>query len=227
MIGDAPALLLGPRADKLWLFVHGQGGSKEEARRFAALAVPAGWQVLGIDLPEHGGRADGKRFLPQEAVPELRAAFRYARQSRARVALRANSIGAWFGMLAGGSDCWERCLFVSPILDMALLIESMMRAAAVSEARLQREREIPTAFGQTLSWDYLQFARRHPIARWDCPTEILYAGGDAMTSRETVDAFAARFRCGLTVLSGEEHWFHSEKQLRFLGEWERRALGPA
>jgi hypothetical protein len=31
-----------------YLFLHGQGGNKEEAAVFAEIAFPAGWQVLGV-----------------------------------------------------------------------------------------------------------------------------------------------------------------------------------
>lgn len=38
------------KKEKVFLFVHGQGGNKEEAIRFAQIAVPLGYQVIGIDL---------------------------------------------------------------------------------------------------------------------------------------------------------------------------------
>ena len=50
-IGTTPALLIGEKSDKVFLFVHGLHGHKEEAREFAKVAVPIGYQVLGIDLP--------------------------------------------------------------------------------------------------------------------------------------------------------------------------------
>ena len=49
------AALYGPPADRVWLYVHGKGGCKEEAEDFAALACPRGWQVLAADLPKSGG----------------------------------------------------------------------------------------------------------------------------------------------------------------------------
>ncbi|MCQ4935993.1 hypothetical protein [Anaerotignum propionicum] len=53
-INEVPAVLLGEQSDKLFMFVHGQGGNKDEAKAFADVACPLGWQVLGVDLPEHG-----------------------------------------------------------------------------------------------------------------------------------------------------------------------------
>lgn len=126
-IGEVPALLLGEESDRGWLFVHGQHGCKEEARELAEVVCPKGWQVLSIDLPEHGGRGrETGAFDPWHAVPELRRAMAYARGRWKRTALRATSIGAWFSMLAFGGEPPERSLFVSPVLDMAGLILTMM-----------------------------------------------------------------------------------------------------
>ena len=63
-IGKPPAVLYGGEADRVFLYVHGLCGNKEEAERFAEIACPLGWQVLGIDLPEHGGRQDGVCLVP-------------------------------------------------------------------------------------------------------------------------------------------------------------------
>ncbi len=50
-------------------------------------------------------------------------------------------------------------------------------AKKVSEQELAQKGEIPTDFGETLSWKYLCFVREHPID-WKVPTEILYAEHD-------------------------------------------------
>lgn len=55
-IGRLPALLCGDEAERVYLFVHGKHGCKEEARDFAETACSRGWQVLAVDLPEHGAR---------------------------------------------------------------------------------------------------------------------------------------------------------------------------
>ena len=126
-------------------------------------------------------------------------------------------------MLALGDQAPDRALFVSPVLDMERLILDMMGWAGVSEQELREQGEIPTDFGETLSWKYLCYVREHPIA-WQVPTEILYAGGDHLVSRQTVERFAAAHGAGLTVLENGEHWFHTEDQLAFLDGWLRRML---
>ena len=104
---------------------------------------------------------------------------------------------------------------------MIRLIEDMMSWVSVSEEELQRQGEIPTAFGETLSWDYNTYAREHRIQKWDSPTTILYAGKDNLTSRDTVTKFAENFGCRLTVYEDGEHWFHTEEQLTVLRKWIR------
>lgn len=75
-LGGVPAVVYGEEADRVFLFVHGRCGCKEEGRDFAALAAPFGWQVLAVDLPEHGARQGGPEPLdPWHAVPELQSAM--------------------------------------------------------------------------------------------------------------------------------------------------------
>ena len=154
-IGTIPAVLYGEPAPNIWLFVHGQGGNKTEAAAFAALAAPTGWQVLGIDLPEHGDRTGETDFTPWQVVPELQTVLAYLQQHWQVVRLRANSIGAYFSMLAFAGTTIEKALFVSPIVDMERLICDMMQWAKVTPEQLCEKGEITTEFGQTLSWRYL------------------------------------------------------------------------
>ncbi len=206
MIEKIPAVRYGEASDKSFLYIHGEMGFKEEAESFAEIACTKGWQVLSIDLPEHGERKQEKdKFNPWCIVPELKTVRRYMQQHFKIIGLRANSIGAWFAMQSFNGLEFKRCLFVSPVLDMEKLIQNMMLWAGVSEERLKRESMIPADFGETLSWEYYEYAKAHPIARWGCRTDILYAGNDNMTERETVDKFVEQFHISLTVMENGEH----------------------
>ena len=218
-IGAVPAVLYGEPAEQGYLFLHGQMGHKEEAEAFAQVAGPKGYQVLSMDLPAHGERRDrGEELLPWTAIPDIRAALDWAEQRWKTVSLRANSIGAYFAMLA--FDAPSRALLVSPILDMEGLIRTMMGWAGVTEEQLQAQGEIPTSFGQTLSWEYLRWVREHPVHNWTCPIRILYGSQDNMTSRQTAQKYARQHNAKLTVMEGGEHWFHTPKQLAVLRTWE-------
>ncbi|MBU5627583.1 alpha/beta hydrolase [Oscillibacter sp. MSJ-2] len=220
-IGAVPAVLYGAPSPEVWLYVHGKCGCKEEGEDFARLACPRGAQVLAIDLPEHGARKGAEEsFTPWDIVPELRALLAWARQRWETVSLRATSLGAWFSLVAFGSERLKRALLVSPVLDMERLIRDMMGWAGVGEEQLEAAGEVPTDFGETLSYKYLLYAGAHSIQRWDTPTAILYAGQDGMTGRKTVEGFVRRFDCELYVMEDGEHWFHTPEQLLTLRSWE-------
>ncbi len=218
-IGTIPAVLYGEPANQGYLFLHGQTGHKEEAEAFAQVVCPKGIEVLSIDLPGHGERRDrGEELLPWTAVADIQAALDWAERRWKTTSLRANSIGAYFAMLA--ADMPNRALLVSPILDMEGLILTMMKWAGVTELQLREQEEIATSFGQTLSWQYLCWVREHPVHTWACPTCILYGSQDNMTPRQTVEAYTQKHNAKLTVMEGGEHWFHTPEQLAVLRIWE-------
>lgn len=220
LIKDIPTLIWGTQSDKVFLYVHGQGGNKEEAQNFAAIVQEHDYQVLSIDLPKHGERkTDKKSFEPWEVTPELCYTMNYIKQNWKTVALFANSIGAWFSMLAFKDELLEKCLFLSPIVDMENLISEMMKWANVSEKQLQEEQFIHTDFGQTLSWRYWIYAKDNPITIWNTPTKILYGEKDNLVANTVIAQFAEKFNCDLTMLKGGEHWFHTPQQLDILYGW--------
>ena len=112
----------------------------------------------------------------------------------------------------------EKAYFISPIVNMEKLITDMMQWAGVTEADLEEQGSIETAFGEVLSWEYLQWVRNHPI-QWNVPTSILYGSADNLQSMETIQTFADRIGADLTVMANGEHWFHTDEQMRFLDQW--------
>lgn len=103
------------------------------------------------------------------------------------------------------------------------LIQTMMGWANVTEGELERAGEIPTQFGENLSWEYLRWVRAHPVT-WRAPTAVLYGGGDTLISREMVDRFLVKTGGALTVMEGGEHCFHTPEQITVLETWERENL---
>lgn len=226
-LSGIPAVLYGEPAPRVLLCVHGKMGCKEEGEWVARTACPLGWQVLAVDLPEHGARKGrSERLVPWQAVPELRAAMDYARARWSTVALYAVSIGAAFSLEAFADCPPDRALLLSPVPDLRALIERMMQGANVTADRLRAERTIPTPFGETLEWDYYAHACAHPVQRWTPPTAILCAAHDALVPRADLDAFAARFSAELTAVPDAEHWFHTDAQLAALKAWLQAHLQP-
>ena len=223
-LAGIPAILYGSRSRRVYLYLHGKNGCKEEAERFAATACEAGWQVLAIDLPEHGARKNSpERLLPWVAVPEIEAVYARMKPVWAHIRLYGVSIGAWLAMQALQGDAPEQALLVSPVVDMEALITNMMQYAHVTEEQLQRAGEIPTDLGETLSWPYLCWVREHPL-HWHGRTQVLYGDREALTSRTMIERFRQESGAHLTIMEGGEHWFHTPVQMAVLQTWEEANL---
>lgn len=189
------------------IYVHGKGGSAKEAERYKPLFQ--GEEVIGFDY-----RAE----TPWYAKEEFSRFFAEQRRHCDSLTLIANSIGAFFTMNSQSEALIDKAYFISPIVNMENLIGNMMKWAGVTEEELAEKSLIPTEFGETLSWEYLCYVRKHPIT-WRVPTRILYGGQDNLTPPEIISAFAKQSGAELTVMPDGEHWFHTEEQLRFLDRW--------
>ena len=175
------------------VYIHGRGGKSEEAKHYVTLFPES--DVKGFDYMAQ---------TPWEAEEEFSYFFNQICKEYGSVILVANSIGAWLAMSSGIGCKIRKAFFISPIVDMELVITGMMMRAGTTEDELRSRETVRTDSGDILSWKYLCYVRDHPI-RWCVPTEILYGRFDS-----------------LTVMENGEHWFHTEEQMRFLDEWIRQ-----
>jgi esterase/lipase len=133
-INNIPAILYGSASDRLYLYVHGKHSSKEEAERFANIATKSGYQVLSFDLPEHGERANEQYpCTAQNGVHDLNAIYSFIKNKYNSISLYACSLGAYFSLVAYQNTRFDKCLFLSPILDMERLIQNMMKWSNIYE----------------------------------------------------------------------------------------------
>lgn len=197
---------------KLVIYVHGRGGTAEEAKHYQVLFPES--DVIGFDY---------KSQNPWEAKSEFSNFYDINSKRYDSVILIANSIGAFFSMNALPEKKISKAFFISPIVNMERLITNMMSWSNVTEDELCRKKEISTDFGETLSWEYLCYVRKHPI-KWSVPTCILYGENDNLTSKETIYEFTEQTGATLTVMNGGEHWFHTDKQMKFLNNWIRKSI---
>ena len=193
------------------VYIHGKGGYADEALYYKKFFNDA-YDVLGFDY---------KSELPWQAGEEFQNYFDSLIPNYNEILLIANSIGAYFSMLSLSEKPIKKALFVSPIVDMENIILHMMKRAKISEEELRLKKVINIQFGEPLSWEYLSFVRKNPIA-WNIPTGILYGKKDDMTSLETITNFANKIHADLTVFDEGEHWFHTEEQMNFLDTWFKR-----
>lgn len=197
---------------KAILYIHGKDGSPMEAEQYRRNCPE--FDIIGVDY---------KGDYPWNTEKQMKEAYEKLQKDYEEIFIIANSIGAYYAMHAFQKCSIGKALFISPILDMEKLILDMMRQANVTEKELYERGEISTEFGEVLSWEYLNFVRENPIT-WEVPTEVLYAGRDNLTSRETVDTFVKNHHAVLTVMENGEHWFHTKEQMDFLNVWMKKAI---
>lgn len=192
------------------VYIHGKGGNATEAEHYKSLFPDC--DVIGFDY---------KYKTPWETKVEFTKYFDTLSKNYDAVILIANSIGAYFAMNALNKNQIKKAYFISPVVDMQRLITDMMLWAKITEDELWNKKSIETPFGETLSWEYLCYVRENPI-EWNVPTNILYGENDNLTSFETVSSFAEKIGATITVMSGGEHWFHNDEQMKFLDKWIKK-----
>lgn len=223
-ISQIPTIMWGGTSDKVIIAVHGAMSDKEDTviRILADKAERQGYQVLSFDLRQYGERKSEKLDRVEKAIADLQKIMAYVKEQHRfkEIALFANSLGAYFSLLSYKEEAISKSFFLSPIVNMRVVIENMMQWSGVSKEELEQKRviELP-AMGQTLYQEYYEYVVTHPVEEWNCPTDILYGSEDNMIDREVIMDFTDRFQCNLEVLHGGEHWFHTKEQLAYYENW--------
>ena len=193
----------------------------EVIKILANRVVSKGYQVLSFDLPEHGERKDDTNYLckVQNCVKDLNQIIEYARKNYAEINLWACSMGAYFSLLAYKDEDIKQCLFLSPVVNMKVIIDNMMLWSNTTEEKLKEKQEIKTDCGQTLYWDYYEYVNNNPITNWNKKTFVLYGNKDNLQDENIIKDFCNNFNCSLSILENGEHYFHTEEQLKLYGNW--------
>ena len=151
------------------IYIHGKYGTAEEAEHYKKFFNKA--DIIGFEYTSEYPWDFQKEF--SNFIDNIYIKYK-------KISIIANSIGAYFTMLSLTNKNIEKAFFISPIVDMEKLITDMMFLENITEEELYKKKKIKTSFGETVSWDYLTFARKNPI-EWNIPTYILYGENDALT----------------------------------------------
>ena len=111
--------------EEIVVYVHGKGGSAQEAEHYKALFPNC--EVIGFDYHAQS---------PWEATEEFSGFFTAVRKRCGKLTLVANSIGAFLSLSSLNEKLVDAAYFISPVVDMEQLICNMMQWADVSEAEL-------------------------------------------------------------------------------------------
>lgn len=222
-INDIPSIIWGEKRDRIFIAVHGNMSNKEDEviKILANNVVNRGYQLLSFDLPEHGERKNNKKYLckVQNCIKDLKQVINYAKENYNEINLWACSMGAYFSLLAYKNEDIKKCIFLSPIVNMKIIIDNMMLWSNTTEKELKEKQEIKTDFGQTLYWDYYRYVKENPIISWNKKTHILYGNKDSLQEKKIIQEFSNKFNCELSILENGEHYFHTEEQLNYYKNW--------
>lgn len=222
-INNIPSIIWGEKSSKVFIAIHGNMSNKEDkvTEILANKVTNKGYQLISFDLPEHGERKIDTNYLckVQNCVNDLKQIIEYAKANYNEINIWACSIGAYFSLLAYKDEDLKQCLFLSPVVNMKIIIENMMLWSNTTEKELNEKQKIKTDFGQTLYWDYYLYVKENPITNWNKKTYILYGNKDNMQNENIIEDFSNEFNCDLTILKNGEHYFHTEEQLNFYSDW--------
>ena len=227
-INKIPSIIWGEKSTKIFIAVHGNMSNKEDEviKILANKATTEGYQVISFDLPEHGEQKNDTKYLckPQNCVNDLKQIMNYAKENYKEIDIWACSMGAYFSLLAYKDENINKCLFLSPVVDMLLIIKGMMLLNNTTEKELEEKQVISTSFGQMLYWDYYLYVKENKINFWNKKTYILYGDNDTMQDYKTIKNFSNKFNCKLSVLINGEHYFHTEEQLEYYKNWLNKTI---
>lgn len=227
-INNIPSIIWGEKANKVFIAVHGNMSNKEDdvIKILAEKVTGKGYQVLSFDLPEHGERKDDTNYLckVQNCVKDLKSTIVYAKANYDEISLWACSMGAYFSLLTYTDENIKQCVFLSPVVNMKIIIDNMMLWSNTTEKELEEKQEIKTDFGQTLYWDYYKYVKENPIINWNKKTSILYGNKDNLQDENIIKDFCDKFNCCLVILENGEHYFHTEEQLKHYEKWLDKVL---
>ncbi len=222
-INNIPAIIWGEKSSKVFISIHGNMSNKEDEviKILAEKVISKGYQLLSFDLPEHGERKHDTSYLckVQNCVEDLKNIMKYAKQNYNEINIWACSMGAYFSLVAYNEENIKQCIFLSPVVDMKVIIDNMMLWSNTTENELREKQEIKTDFGQTLYWDYYLYVKKNPITNWNKKTYILYGNKDNMQEHNIIQNFSNNFNCELSVLENGEHYFYTEEQLNYYKKW--------
>ena len=222
-INNIPSMIWGEKCNRVFIAVHGNMSNKEDEviKIFAEKVISKGYQVLSFDLPEHGERKDNTNYLckVQNCLKDLKQIIEYAKKNYEEINLWACSMGAYFSLLAYKDEDIKQCLFLSPVVNMKVIIDNMMLWSNTTEEVLKEKQEIKTDFGVILYWDYYEYVKNNPIINWNKKTFVLYGNKDNLQDENIIKDFCNKFDCELSILENGEHYFHTEEQLKFYENW--------
>ena len=220
---QTPIVIYGEETDRAFLFFHWENRNCFAIEPFAELALAHGWQVVDAEMAQSGETEEQRALHPWQPVLFLKNLLVHAKRRWENIGVFADSVGAWLCMLAFEGAGVERCLFLSPVLDMADVIASKLDQAGITPAQLRRQKTV-SAGEYELTYDYFRWLQRHRAHALCENTAVLLGGQDPLVSKSSVQRFVGKEGAIITTLPGCDHWFETERAQQFAQDWARQAF---
>ncbi len=220
-IDGVPAIIWGRDADKVILAVHGMFGNMLEGTKvvMAEVVEPLGYQVISFDMPGHGSRIETSDWVFDDCAADVRKVVDYAKENYSSICMFGDSFGAYMIATACNDVELEKRLFISPGFDMAPFMLNLYETAGVTLEQLEEEGVIVNEISMPFRWDNQVYMDEHPIESMPSPSYIFYNSGDEFFTQDSIEAWADKLGCELTVFDGGQHWLHTNEQLIAYREW--------
>lgn len=186
------------------LYLHGLCGNETEAREFSYLEEA--YDLIGIPYEDEDPWVT--RDIIRAKVIEAQRGYRSA-------SLIATSIGAFYATRYLFDLGFEKALFLSPLLDMKSMIESLMERFGIPLSELKEKGAILLENGQTLSSDFLDEVSRD-CPKWTAKTAIVRGESDDVVPLSTIEDFALTTSSVLYVCPRAGHYLHTAEERSFV-----------
>ena len=199
------------KRDSCVVYIHGLFGSSNESAFYSFLSKK--YDVIGLDYK------DGN---PWEVKDVIIKEFIKISKKYNHVYVIANSIGAFYTYMYLSDFKVEKAFFISPLTNMKLVIEQLMKNNHISIEMLKDKNIIRLDDGQVLSYEFYQSLNNKDS--WNTKTHIVYGEKDRIVNRESVINFVTDHNASLTIMKNAEHYFHTPGQLKFIKKWMNEYL---
>lgn len=192
------------KKEKCIIYIHGLNGSNKESEFYNFLNHS--YDIIGLDYQD-GNPWEIKDIIIAE-VKEISKQYK-------EINIIANSIGAFYAIHYLSNFKIKKSLFISPLVNMKEIIESIMHDFHISFKEFEEKKEIRLQNGQTLSYSFYNEVVNKKV-QWKSETTIVYGKNDSLVNHEKILEFSACTQSSLFVCKNGEHWFHKPNQMKFL-----------
>lgn len=167
------------KKERCIVYIHGLHGSSEEVEFYSFLKDS--YDLVGLDYKD--GKPWDVKDIIIDKIEKISSQYK-------EINIIANSLGAFYAINYLSDIKIDKALFISPLVNMKAMIESMINKYHISLKDLEEKKEIILLDGQTLSYSFYNEMFNKKL-QWKCETTIVYGEKDELVSQSDIIKFSA------------------------------------